>query len=432
MLTRSISLAETLAALRCGELDLQQHVRALCERVDEVEGEVRALVPEPERRRRLLQEAGQLQAQYPDPAQRPLLYGALVGVKDIFHVDGFLTRAGTRVPAELFAGAEASCVRALRQAGALILGKTITTEFAYFEPGATRNPHHPAHTPGGSSSGSAAAVAAGYCALSLGSQTIGSVIRPAAFCGVAGFKPSRGRIPPQGLICFSKSVDQVGVFGQDVAGLQQAGSVLCRGWAQRSPGGRPALGVPMGPYLEQAEGTGLRAFEHQVEQLQAAGYEVKWVEALADIVGINQRHQRLIAAEMARVHASWFAEYGALYRPRTAALIQEGKEVRAEAEENARAGCLRLRVELEKLMGGNGIDVWICPSAPGPAPEGLDSTGDPVMNLPWTHAGLPVLGLPAGRAASDLPLGLQCVAGFMQDEVLLAWGEELAAVLSTA
>jgi Asp-tRNA(Asn)/Glu-tRNA(Gln) amidotransferase A subunit family amidase len=429
MLARSIPLAETLAGLRRGENDLQKHVHAVCDRMDESESDVQALVPESGRRDRLLEEAAKLQARFPDPAMRPLLFGALVGVKDIFHVDGFTTRAGTRVPPDLFAGAEAECVWALRRSGVLILGKTVTTEFAYFEPGPTGNPHNLGHTPGGSSSGSAAAVAAGFCPLALGTQTIGSVIRPAAFCGIVGFKPSFGRIPTAGLVYYSKSIDQIGVFTQDVIGQQLVASVLCRDWAGWSSAGRPVLGVPEGPYLEQAEPSGLEAFFAQEARLQEAGYEVRRVVALDDIAEINQRHRQLAAAEMAQEHASWFDAHEALYRPRTAELIKEGREVRDDVVERGRAGGAELRTELEKLMRQNGIDMWICPAAPGTAPTGLENTGDPALNLPWTHAGLPVLSLPAGKAVNGLPLGLQCVAGFMQDEALLAWGEELAEVL---
>ena len=150
-----------------------------------------------------------------------------VGVKDIFHAAGFETRAGSQLPPELLTGPEADAVGRLRAAGCLILGKTVTTEFAYYEPEPTRNPHNLAHTPGGSSSGSAAAVAAGLAPLALGTQTIGSVIRPAAFCGIVGFKPSYGRISPEGLIFFSPSLDHVGLFTQDVAGMSLAAAVLC-------------------------------------------------------------------------------------------------------------------------------------------------------------------------------------------------------------
>ena len=183
-------LAMTVEKLRTGRMDLIAHVDEMCDRLEKLDSHIKAMLPEPERRSRLRSEVKSLQARYPDPANRPPLYGALVAVKDIFHVSGFVTAAGSVIPPELFAGPEATSVQMLRDAGAIILGKSVTTEFAYFEPGPTRNPHNLSHTPGGSSSGSAAAVAAGLCTLSLGSQTIGSVIRPAAFCGVIGFKPS--------------------------------------------------------------------------------------------------------------------------------------------------------------------------------------------------------------------------------------------------
>ena len=194
MLVNPAPLAQTVSLLRVGGRDLASYVDEMCDRVDAVDPAIQALLPEPGRRERLLTEAAGLERRYPQPASRPPLYGALVAVKDIFHVHGFVTRAGSNLPPELFAGAEASCVTQLREAGALILGKSVTTEFAYFEPGPTRNPHALDHTPGGSSSGSAAAVAAGLCQLAVGTQTIGSVIRPAAFCGVVGFKPSLDRI----------------------------------------------------------------------------------------------------------------------------------------------------------------------------------------------------------------------------------------------
>ncbi len=159
---------------------------------------VKAFLPEEGRFDRLRQEAESLLARYPHIDDRPPLFGMLVGVKDIFHVDGFTTQAGSHLPSAVLQGAQARSVTLLQRAGALILGKTVTTEFAYFSPGPTRNPHNPEHTPGGSSSGSAAAVAAGLCPLALGTQTIGSIIRPAAFCGVVGLKPGCDRISRDG------------------------------------------------------------------------------------------------------------------------------------------------------------------------------------------------------------------------------------------
>jgi Asp-tRNA(Asn)/Glu-tRNA(Gln) amidotransferase A subunit family amidase len=390
---------------------------------------VQALLPEPDRRGRLHAQAASLAARYPDPAGRPGLYGALLAVKDIFHVDGFTTRAGATVPPELFAGPEAVCVTQLRHAGALVLGKAVTTEFAYFEPGSTRNPHHLDHTPGGSSSGSAAAVAAGLAPLALGTQTIGSVIRPAAFCGIVGFKPSLGRIDSRGVVFFSRTLDQVGLFTQDVAGMVLAAAAVCQNWRDLpAPDRLPVLGVPVGPHLEQAEPAALRAFWQQMGRLAAAGVTVREVPALAGIETLNSLHRRLVFAEFAQEHAEIYAQHAALYRPRTAEIVEIGKTVPPEELVTARANSAVLRLELKELMDEAGIDLWACPAARGPAPEGLHATGDPNMNLPWTHAGLPSLTLPAGQAENGLPLGLQLVARFGADEALLFWTQQLCGV----
>lgn len=427
MFTKSVPLAATAEGLRSGQIDLIPHVDEMCDRVAEIDAHVEAMLPDPDRRERLHEEATELQARFPVPADRPPLYGALVAIKDIFHVNGFVTRAGSAVPPELFAGPEATCVRWLRDAGALILGKSVTTEFAYFEPGPTRNPHNLAHTPGGSSSGSAAAVAAGLCLLANGTQTIGSVIRPAAFCGIVGFKPTYNRIPSPGLVYFSRTADQIGLFTQDVAGMTLAASVLCQAWrSEPVPDTMPALGVPDGPYLEQADPEALGAFEHQLTQLEGFGCTIKRVPAFADIEQLNHLHRRMVFGEFAQEHAEIYARHAALYRPRTVEIIEIGKEVGPNELMDARAHCSRLRAELEAQMIDAGIDLWICPSALGPAPEGIHATGDPNMNLPWTHAGMPAITLPAGRAENRLPLGLQLVAPFGADEYLLAWSQMLA------
>jgi len=423
------SLAETAAALHTGQLDLLTYINDICDRIDALEPEMQALLPESDRRARLLAEAQALQARFPDPAYRPPLFGIPVGIKDIFFVDSFPTRAGSQLPPELFFGAEGDCVHALRSAGALMLGKTVTTEFAYFEPGPTRNPHNLDYSPGGSSSGSAAAVAAGFCPLAIGTQTIGSTIRPAAFCGIVGFKPGYGRISNNGLILCSNTFDHVGIFTQDVAGAALAASLLCHNWQALETGvsdALPVLGVPEGPYLAQASPEGLAAFEKQLTLLEKAGYTLRRVTAMEDIEVINRRHSRIVFAEMARVHAAWFAQYESLYRPRTAAAIREGQEVSAEELQLARWDITKLRVQLEALMSQAGIDLWVCPSAPGPPPEGLTSTGSPLMNLPWTHAGMPAITLPAGSAANGLPLGLQAIGTAMGDERLVSWAGRLA------
>jgi Asp-tRNA(Asn)/Glu-tRNA(Gln) amidotransferase A subunit family amidase len=426
----SAPLADTVQQLRSNETTFVRYLDQMEQRVAAVNPPVEAFLPEADRFGRLRGEAEALQAQYPTPAQRPPLYGALVGIKDILRVDGFPTHGGSKLPPERLAGAEAVVVGQLRAAGALIAGKTVTTEFAYFEPGPTRNPHNLDHTPGGSSSGSAAAVAAGLCHLALGTQTIGSVIRPAAYCGVVGFKPSFDRIATAGLLYFSRTVDHIGLFTQDVAGMQLAAAVLCREWQSSAPPKRlPVLGVPVGPYLAQTEPAALAIFQRQVAQLAALGYPVKEIPMFADIGALNQLHRRLVFAEFAQEHVQLYADFAALYRPRTVEIIKIGQQVDTAELAAARANCLTLRTTIETIMAEEAIDLWICPPAPGSAPAGIHATGNPDLNLPWTHAGLPAVTLPAGRAENGLPLGLQVVATFGADELLLGWSQPLATVL---
>jgi Asp-tRNA(Asn)/Glu-tRNA(Gln) amidotransferase A subunit family amidase len=414
--------------------DLDRLAALLAER----EETVRALLPEEGRLERLRGETATLEARYPDPAARPPLFGVPVGVKDVFHVDGFPTRAGSRLPPEVLAGPEAASVTALKSAGALILGKTVSTEFAYLAPGPTSNPRDPERTPGGSSSGSAAAVAAGYCPLALGTQTIGSIIRPAAYCGVVGFKPSYDRVSRDGVIPLAPSLDHVGLLAASVSWAERAAGVLCRYWqppgrglSARNPKkpGLPVLAIPEGPYLARATDD----FRAAAERLAAAGYEVRQVAAMPDFAAIETRHRRLVAAEAARVHADWLDRFRDLYAPETLALILAGQKVTEEEQADDLLGRERLRAELTALMDQHGLDLWIAPSAPGPAPRGLESTGDPVMNLPWTHAGLPSLGLPVGSLSANsdaegLPVGLQVIGRWYADESLLAWGRGMEGV----
>lgn len=430
MLTAPAPLLETAHALRHNEIDLLTYIHQTCDRIDAVEPHIHALLPEPDRRARLLAEARALQARFPHPTDRPPLYGILLGIKDVFAADGFATRAGSQLPPELFKQPEAVSVTRLREAGALILGKTVSTEFAWFEPGPTCNPHNPQHTPGGSSSGSAAAVAAGFCPLALGTQTVGSVIRPAAFCGVVGFKPSYGRIPTSGVVPCASSLDTVGFFTQHVLGIALVAPLLCERWQNREVPDQPVLGVPDGPYLALASPEALQAFETQLAQLEQVGYEIRHTPILNDIETIQQQHMRLVFAEMALQHRTWFAQYESLYRPRTITAIREGQHVATEALEEARTGRIKLRQTLEAAMNQHGINLWISPAAPGTAPEGITTTGSPAMNLPWTYAGLPVITFPVGTATNNLPLGLQCIGASMADEALVSWAQRLQQAFS--
>ncbi|HMR64944.1 MAG TPA: amidase [Anaerolineae bacterium] len=409
-------------ALRSGQLSLPDYLAQLEAFFGTENQRVLAFLPEEGRFDRLRHEAERLEAQYPDPASRPPLYGVPFGVKDIFHVSGFPTQAGSKLPSQILAGPEATSVTRLKQQGGLVLGKTVTTEFAYFGPGPTRNPRHLEHTPGGSSSGSAAAVAANLCPLTLGTQTIGSIVRPASFCGVVGFKPSAGRVSTAGVIPLSPTLDHIGFFTQDLAGAALAASVLCETWSESPlPDTRPVLGIPEGPYLQKASAEGSAYFNATAQKLARAGFTVRSVPALPHFEQIYAAHNTLMAAEAAAVHGEWYTEFAHLYHPKTVELIERGRQVTPAAVAEARAGRETLRTSLNALMIEQELDLWISPAAVGSAPAGLESTGNPVMNLPWTYAGLPALNLPAGTGENGLPLGLQLTGGWQQDERLLGW-----------
>jgi Asp-tRNA(Asn)/Glu-tRNA(Gln) amidotransferase A subunit family amidase len=393
------------------------------------EPRLHAFVAEKDRFGRLRREAAALARKYRKPEKRPALFGMLVGVKDIFHVDGFATQAGSHLPARALRGPQAASVTALKRAGALVAGKTVTTEFAYFTPGPTRNPHNPEHTPGGSSSGSAAAVAAGLVDAALGTQTIGSVIRPASFCGVVGFKPSYARISAAGVIPLAASLDHVGVFAQQVEPVQRVARVLVSNWLPLPADDKPVIAIPTGEYLQRASEEMLAHFETVAERLRASGYQVKRVKALDHFQAAVDRHNLILAAEAAEAHGAWWPRYENLYSQKFRELLERGLGIRAEQLEETRRGALGLRHSLATLMNIHGFQLWMAPAAVGSAPKGLTSTGDPVMNLPWTQAGVPVLGLPTGWDAAGLPLGTQFAAAFGADEQLLAWGAAIEVAL---
>ncbi|HLF00351.1 MAG TPA: amidase [Anaerolineales bacterium] len=425
----TMRVTELTASFRSGQLRIADYLDRLESYFNEREPSVLSFIPEEGRFDRLQREAAQLIARYPNPDSRPPLFGVPVGVKDIFHVAGFTTRAGSKLPPEEFQGLEAESVTLLRNAGALIMGKTVTTEFAYFGPGPTRNPHNPEHTPGGSSSGSAAAVGAGLCPLTLGTQTIGSVIRPASFCGVVGFKPTYERISRAGVIPLSPSFDHVGLFASDVGGAYLAASALVRDWRLVTMKLHPTLGVPEGPYLEQASAEMLEHFRIACRKLIDAGYNLKSVNVMPDFAEIRERHYLVTAGDAFRVHKNWYPRYRELYHPKTIELLEKGRGV---SDEGLAAGIKardRLRYTLKLAMEKNGVDLWVSPSAVGPAPTGLEATGDPVMNLPWSQAGFPSINLPASRSAEGLPLGLQLIGRWFSDEALFEWAKEIENIL---
>ncbi len=410
--------------------DLREYYEALCRRIGGADPVIQAFVPGTFDRQGIASQLERCLERFPEPSSRPPLFAVPVGIKDIFHCDDFTTRCGSRLPPELFQGTEAETVSRLKAAGAVVTGKTATTEFAYFAPSATRNPVNPAHTPGGSSSGSAAGVAAGFFDYALGTQTVGSVIRPAAYCGVVGFKPSLNRVSTDGVVPFSATVDHVGVFCSSARALPAIMAVLDSSWQPAPEPTGVRLGIPRGPYLIQAGDQALAAFEEQMARLAGAGIDIVEVPALENIRDVNTRHNNLIAAEIARVHAPWFEIHRDLYRPKTREIITTGQAVEETALARLRSSCTALRAVLLDVMRTAGIDAFVCPSTTGEAPEGLDTTGSPLMNLPWTHAGMPALSLPAGAGPGGLPLGLQFVGGFGMDEHLAAVAIELAPLLT--
>ncbi len=400
----------------------------LLERMAALDPVLRVFANGPPDADQVLEECGRIAGRWKNPAVRPPLFGLPVGVKEIIRIAGRPLRCGSLLPADLFAGEEAALVTRLRAAGAVILDYTVSTEFAYAEAGPTCNPHDPAHTPGGSSSGSAAGVAAGFFSIGLGTQTVGSIIRPASYCGVAGFKPSFDRLPMSGIIHFSPSVDHVGLLGVNPRELAAVMAAVDPDWRSAPPPLSLRLALPVGPYLSCALPETVSRLRTKAEALAArleqAGRSIDLVEVpcFEDMDVLRARHELLIAAEAAEVHRPWFKRYEHMYRPRTRDLLRGGLAVKPAELEAARASRFELRERLHRLMIEHGADFWISPSALGEADPGLHGTGNPIMNLPWTHAGLPALNLPPCRGARGLPLGLQLVGAFERDEEVLAVG----------
>jgi len=298
-------------------------------------------------------------------------------------------------------------------------------------PRGTANPHDLAHTPGGSSSGSAAAVAAGMVPLAVGTQTIGSVIRPAAFCGVVGFKPTYGRIPTDGVIPHSPTLDTIGLFAADVASIELGAEAMCDDWTRHpsrsSADEQLVLGVVEGPYLDQAGQHAREAVARAIGSRFGDRYQTVTGPVLHDLEEIRIHNFVLNRYELARTHEPWVTGHRDRYQTRTLAAIDEGMKISPAEYEDSLAACQRFRVELPERMADAGVDIIVAPSTIGPAPYGLSDTGDASMNLPWTFGGAPVITLPI--SSPTLPLGLQLIAAPGQDEKLLAEARAIAALL---
>ncbi len=411
------------------DLHPRHYIQLLKARYEAFEPQVQSLVPSEENPfERLEREVDRLQEIRSQKSDLPL-FCVPFGLEDVFHAEGFQTRAGSLLPPHVLSGEEGPLVKKLRRLGALILGKTHTAEFAYLAPPPTRNPHDPNRTAGGSSSGSAASVAYGLCPIAIGTQTVGSVIKSAAFCGIFGFKPCFGRVPTEGSIPLSPSLDHVGFFTRDLEGMELAASLLVDNWSSSEDEREFLLGIPEGPYLRWAGPQAMENLRLALTRLREKGLKIVEVKVLENFQEITHRHRRLMAAEAAQVHREWVSEFRSLYRPQTLSLIERGMSVPDTEVEIYREGRVILREILTEIMEQKGISAWISPATVGPAPMGLTNTGESIMNLPWTYAGLPAISLPFGKSREGLPIGVQLVGRWMKDEELLALSKVLWALL---
>jgi Asp-tRNA(Asn)/Glu-tRNA(Gln) amidotransferase A subunit family amidase len=415
-----LSAAEAAARIGEGALSSQELVESCLDRIRAVEDKVRAWAF-------LDEEHARTQARAADELRRSgrpvgLLCGIPVGIKDIFDTSDMPTENGTPLHKGRTPRKDAAAVAMLRAAGALIMGKTVTTECAYFHPGKTRNPHNPEHTPGGSSSGSAAAVAAGMAPLAIGSQTNGSVIRPAAFCGVYGFKPTHGLIPRTGALVLSRALDHVGLFARSIEDLALLAEVLV-GWDEGDPDTRARARVPFReimaqdppvepmlafiktPHWERADADTKEAFGELRETL---GDRVEEVDLFPSAAEAWDWHKTIMETEMAANLEREWREGRNKLSEKLRSLMERGREVKAVDYLRALRTIGPLNLNFDDLFMQR-YDAILTPAALGTAPKGLASTGDPSFCTLWTLVGLPALTLPLLQGANGLPLGVQLV-----------------------
>jgi aspartyl-tRNA(Asn)/glutamyl-tRNA(Gln) amidotransferase subunit A len=370
------------------------------------------------------------------------LAGVPVGVKDIVDVAGFPTRAGAPAFAHRTPTADSNVARRLREAGAIILGKTHTTEFAYLDPAPTRNPWNREHTPGGSSSGSAAAVGAGMVPMAIGSQTVGSVLRPAGYCGIVGLKPSFGRIGISGVYALAPSFDHLGLLATCVRDAALGLSVLA-GYDAADPNSLdlpvedyvaamdeprvPSLGIPRNYFVDTAEAQTRAHLEAVAGRLESAGARVIDVAFPATAPEIAERTAPVMRYEAARAHAALYAANRDAYRPSIKDLIERGLATSDANYEQARAYVESLRAALGAIL--RDMDAILLPTAPGPAPADLTTTGPGIFCGPASFTGLPSISLPSGLAPDGMPFSVQLIGPAYGESQLLKAAAWIEAVL---
>jgi Asp-tRNA(Asn)/Glu-tRNA(Gln) amidotransferase A subunit family amidase len=436
-----LSALDAARAIRDGVISAEQLVEACLARVREVDERVQAwafLDPEHALRQARARDEDRRAGRAIGP-----LHGIPVGIKDIMDTCDMPTEDGTVLHAGRLPESDAAVVARLRAAGAVIMGKTVTTECATYTPGKTRNPHNAEHTPGGSSSGSAAAVAAGMAPLALGSQTNGSVIRPAAFCGVYGFKPSFGLVPRNGVLKLSRTLDQMGVFARTLEDVALVAEQLI-GYDERDPDSRPIAGLPLldwasqepplppllafikTPQWERATAETHEAFAELVAHL---GDRVEEVELPPSALKGWEWQRTIMEAEMAaNLSLEWDKGRDRL-SPSLREQLARGRSVSALAYQEAVARIPLLNEGFDDLF--ERYDAILTPAAPGTAPKGLDATGDPAFCTLWTLCGMPAVNLPLMTGEGGLPLGVQLVGKRREDGRLLRTARWLAGRLAT-
>jgi aspartyl-tRNA(Asn)/glutamyl-tRNA(Gln) amidotransferase subunit A len=434
-----LGVAEIVAEIAAGSLTPRELVDSLLERIESVEPLLRMWVT-------LDRDGARAEAERLGLGGSPssAVRGVPVGVKDIFHVAGLPTTASSKSLTDLVPDRDATTVARLRAAGAVIMGKLETCEYAGGDPSVTRNPWNPRCTPGGSSSGSAVAVAAGAVPFALGSQTVGSTLRPAAYNGVVGYKPSYGLVSCHGVLPLAWSFDHVGLFARSVGDVVLVLSVLA-GYDPLDPASVPGVSdgyrapddAPGPPVVAVVRAEDLRrpaedemraATEDVLARLEAAGTEIREVSLPGVYDTVAELFPELLEAETAAYHEERYATRSALYGPRVAATVKRGLDRPAAGYVRGQRRRAELVRDLDQRLDALDVDVLLTPTAPGPAPDDLSATGDPTYLLPWSFAGLPAISVPIGLSSDGLPLGVQLVARRWQDARLLnaaRWVEQV-------
>jgi aspartyl-tRNA(Asn)/glutamyl-tRNA(Gln) amidotransferase subunit A len=425
--------------LRQGRLSPVALLETCLERIDRFEPTVRAWVLVDRDGAR--EAAGRAAQELRQGAWRGPLHGVPIGIKDIFDVFDWPTAAGSGLWQHSIARQDAPVVQHLRQAGAVLVGKTVTTQYASFDPPPTRNPWDLQRTPGGSSSGSAAALACGMCLGALGSQTGGSITRPASFCGVAGCKPTYGRVNVSGVVPLAPSMDHPGPMAccvRDLALLLQIitgpedRDPACNGsplpdlvTALRRPATPLRLGRVRGLFEDRAQPIMNQTMDQVCERFRAAGASVQEVALPSSFSEVIERHRIVMAVEAVAYHQERLRRHPEDYGPCIRSLLEEG--LTCPAPEYARAK--EHQRSLTEQMGSclRGVDALLTPATTGPAPD-AGTTGDPVFNSPWSYTGLPTVSFPVARSPEGLPLAIQLVGRAWGEGELLAaaaWCEEV-------